>query len=177
MVREHLDPDTATTVTLLSRPVELIAETPMGMSGATSANTMAAAGLASSANAANSAQPDPFAYLAPFETDRSGQRELFLWIAPPAGAGPAGQAQLMCDAAPVPLTPLNADLGSMGLSHEPYASPAPWAEAWYFRIPEDALRCLAQARSIALQLPSPAGPMRFSAPAQHLAALAAFERR
>ena len=165
-VRERLDPQTATTVTLLAHPVELIATTPSAMS-------------APGARAGNSGSaPEPFAFLAPFETDRSGQRELFLWVAPPAGAGAAGQAQLTCDDAPVAMTPVSAELGSLGLSQAPYAAPTPWADAWYYRIPDDAMRCLAQAHAIVLQLQSAAGmPVRFSAQSSHLAGLEAFERR
>ncbi len=176
-VRERLDPDTATNLTLLSHPVELIATTSVPAAGAAPVPNGAATPTASTTRTSNEAQGDPFAYLAPFETDRSGRRELFLWIAPPASAGAAGQAELLCDEAPVSLTPVSADLDSLGLSHAPYTAPTPWADAWYYRISDDALRCLAQARSIALQLRTPAGPLRFTAQSRHLAGLEAFEQR
>lgn len=176
-VHERLDPDTATTVTLLSHPVELVATSAAPAATATLGSTSAATPSASTTRTGNAAQGDPFAYLAPFETDRSGRRELFLWIAPPAGTGPAGQAELLCDEAPVAITPVSANLSDLGLSRAPYATPAPWADAWYYRIADDALRCLAQARSIALQLHVPSGPMRFTAQARHLAALEAFQQR
>ncbi len=52
-VAEKLDPDTATTVTVLSTPIELFAQT------------------------SKSKQTDPFAYIAPFETNRMGSKECF----------------------------------------------------------------------------------------------------
>src|SRR6266702_3288403 len=49
-VSEKLDPDTATTVKTLNRPIELLSQT------------------------GRSKQTDPFAYIAPFETNRMGAR-------------------------------------------------------------------------------------------------------
>src|SRR5215470_8347092 len=58
-VSERLDPDTATTVTTLSRPIELLSQNNRSM------------------------ETDPFAYIAPFETNRMGARDLFLWVSTP----------------------------------------------------------------------------------------------
>src|SRR5258708_7383237 len=62
-VSEKLDPDTATTVTVLRQPIELYSQT------------------------SRSKQTDPFAYIAPFETNRMGTRELFLWVSTPQAQG------------------------------------------------------------------------------------------
>src|SRR5919197_4700218 len=62
-VSEKLDPDTAITVTTLSRPIELLSQS----------------------NRAK--QTDPFAYIAPFETNKMGARDLFLWVSTPQAQG------------------------------------------------------------------------------------------
>jgi hypothetical protein len=153
---QRLDPDTATTVTLLERPVELVAQGP------------------------RAAQNDPFAFLAPFETDRMGERTLFLWIAVPQDVGGSRPAQLLCDSQPIELQPAPGDLQSLGLSHPPYRSPAPWSTQWYFQIPEDGVKCLAGARTIALEVHTSEGavvPFIAAGQGKHLASLEAFTHR
>ncbi len=151
-VSERVDPDTATTVTVIDRPIELVAE--------------------------QSRTPDPFAYIAPFETDRMGQRSLYLWVATPDAAGLRPQPQLLCDGQPVGLQPTEGNLANLQLSAPPYTSPAPWSAQWYFRLPPEGLKCLAGARDIALETPAPEGtPVRFVAHPKHLASMEAFARR
>lgn len=58
-VLEALDEATGTSLTRLARPIELLTVEPRGPGA------------------------DPFAYVAPFETNRMGQRRAFLWIAVP----------------------------------------------------------------------------------------------
>jgi len=72
-VAEKLDPDTATTVTVLSNPIELYSQS------------------------SRSKQTDPFAYIAPFETNRMGSKELFLWVSTPQAQGALTQPQVMCN--------------------------------------------------------------------------------
>ena len=84
-VAEKLDPDTAVTVTVLSQPIELYSQT------------------------SRSKQTDPFAYLAPFETNRMGKRELFLWVSTPQAQGALVQPQVMCNGQAVELKPLAQD--------------------------------------------------------------------
>ena len=67
-VSERLDERTGTTVTTMQKPIELVSTEPRGSNS------------------------DPFAYLAPFETNRMGRRELFLWIAVPDERGGASAA-------------------------------------------------------------------------------------
>ena len=62
-VVERLDPDTATTLTVINKPVELVGEGAHGPTG------------------------NPFAFIAPFETDRMGKRALYLWMSAPSIQG------------------------------------------------------------------------------------------
>ena len=72
-VSERLDERTGTTVTTMQKPIELVSTEPRGSNS------------------------DPFAYLAPFETNRMGQRELFLWIAVPDERGGASRLAEGCE--------------------------------------------------------------------------------
>jgi hypothetical protein len=157
-ISEKLDPDTATTVTILSRPIELLAQ-----------------GSREGVN-------DPFAYLAPFETDKMGQRELFLWVATPKVPGAPQQPQVLCNGQPLSLQPISADkidLSQLSLSRAPYDAPVPWSSQWYFRLPEEGLKCLADASGIVVQAQSADGTQReFSTIGRKsLASLDAFTRR
>src|SRR5262249_33832962 len=143
-VSETLDPDTAVTVTTLSRPIELFSE-----------------------NNRTKQTDDPFAYIAPFETNRMGARDLFLWVSTPQAQGQLTQPQVLCNGQPLNLQPLSAepvgsraapgdnvtggeggvpvkvDLSKLSLSRAPYEAPVPWSTQWYFKLPADSLKCLA----------------------------------
>ena len=121
---ERLDPNTGTTVTLMPRPVELVVEKAQGPNS------------------------DPFAYVAPFETNRMGTHELFLWVSAPQAAGPLSVPQVYCGEQLMPLDPLDGTLKDIGLSSPPYKMPAPWSAQWYFRITGEVLDCLASAPRI-----------------------------
>jgi len=151
---ERLDTNTGTTLTLMPRAVELVSLEPRG------------------------GQSDPFAYLGPFETNRMGERALFLWIsAPEEGAG-AEPPRVRCDDALLPLVPLAESLRSIGLSAAPYTAPAPWSAQWYFRMPEEALECLSGAHRLTIETLTAGGvPERFAAGAEGLQALAQFAAR
>jgi hypothetical protein len=181
-VSEKLDPDTATTVTTLSRPIELLSHT------------------------SHSKQLDPFAYIAPFETNRMGARDLFLWISTPQAQGQLTQPQVLCNGQPLSLQPLSQDSGAAGaqagpgdnvapagssgapvkvdlsqlnLSRAPYEAPVPWSTQWYFRLPPDSLKCLAGAEGISLEArAADGGPEQFTTTERKsLASLDAFTRR
>jgi len=182
-VSEKLDPDTATTVTILSHPIELLSQT----------------------NRAK--QTDPFAYIAPFETNRMGARDLFLWISTPQAQGQLTQPQLLCNGQPLNLQPLSpdsaaaagahagpgdnvavggssgvpvkVDLSQLNLSRAPYEAPVPWSTQWYFRLPPDSLKCLADAEGISLEArAADGGPEQFTTSGRkNLASLDAFTRR
>jgi hypothetical protein len=183
-VSEKLDPDTATTVTVLSRPIELFSQT------------------------SHSKQTDPFAYIAPFETNRMGARELFLWVSTPQAQGQLTQPQVMCNGQPLSLQPLSQDAGSavvhdagkggdfagvgpdgsaikvdlskLSLSRAPYSAPVPWGTQWYFKLSADGLKCLADAEGISLQAKASNGDAEeftTTGGRKSLASLDAFERR
>jgi hypothetical protein len=183
-VSEKLDPDTATTVTVLSQPIELFSQT------------------------SRSKQSDPFAYIAPFETNRMGAKELFLWVSTPQAQGQLTQPQVMCNGQPLSLQPLSqeaesaavneagkggdftgvgpdgtaikVDLSKLSLSRAPYNAPVPWATQWYFKLSGDGLKCLADGEAISLQAKAADGNAEEFTPTggrKSLASLDAFERR
>jgi hypothetical protein len=183
-VSEQLDPDTATTVTVLSQPIELFSQT------------------------SRSKQTDPFAYIAPFETNRMGAKELFLWVSTPQAQGQLTQPQVICNGQPLSLQPLSQDAGSavvhdagkggdfagvgpdgsaikvdlskLSLSRAPYSAPVPWGTQWYFKLSADGLKCLADAEGISLQAKAADGNAeQFTSTGgrKSLASLDAFERR
>jgi hypothetical protein len=173
---EKLDPDTATTVTVLNRPIELFSQ-----NGGGNVN-------------------DPFAYIAPFETNRQGERALYLWVSAPQLDGVLTQPQVLCNGQPLALQPLSdggptanpgapaaatggtqakkIDWSQMSLSRAPYDAPVPWSVQWYFRLPQDGLNCLAGAEGISVATRAPDGDeKRFNAARKNLASLDAFTRR
>ena len=180
-VSEKLDPDTATTVTILSQPIELLAE------------------------AHRNKDTDPFAYIAPFETNRMGARDLFLWVSTPQAQGPLTQPRILCNGQPLNLQPLSpeqavgshaapgdnvtsggspgaavkVDLSKLALSRAPYEAPVPWSTQWYFRLPAESLKCLADADGITLEARAADGNQEeFTASGRkNLASLDAFTRR
>lgn len=182
-VSEKLDPDTATTVTILNRPIELLSQTN------------------------RSKQTDPFAYIAPFETNRMGTRDLFLWVSTPQAQGQLTQPQVLCNGQPLSLQPISqasgtvatasagpgdsvapggspntavkVDLSQLSLSRAPYEAPVPWSTQWYFRLPADSLKCLADADGISLEARAADGdPDQFTTTGRKsLASLDAFTRR
>jgi hypothetical protein len=177
-VSERLDPNTATTVVVLNRPVELLSQSTHG------------------------SRTDPFAYLAPFETDRMGKRALYLWVSAPQDAGLLTQPQVLCNGEPLSLQPLDSaqspagpspaatgyvkpdpeaikgQLTQLNLSHPPYDAPVPWSSQWYFRLPPEGLKCLAGAEGISVEARAPGGDaQRFTADRKNLASLDEFTRR
>jgi len=153
-VIERLDPNTATTLTVIKKPVELLAESIGGPSG------------------------DPFAFIAPFETDRMGTRAQYLWMSAPSIEGAKLELQLLCDGQPVTLPPVEGDVEHLGLSHAPYQSPAPWSMQQYFQLPRDTLQCLAEAQKITLETRPVTGEVaRFTVERKDLTELRAFSSR
>jgi hypothetical protein len=126
-VAERLDPDTATTVTLIKKPIELIGAGPHAPTG------------------------NPFAFIAPFETDRMGKRALYLWMSAPSTGGPEHLPQLICDGHALPLPPPENDISHLGLSSAPYPAPVPWDKQWYFQLSQDGLDCMAAAQLVSVE--------------------------
>ncbi|HEY0342185.1 MAG TPA: hypothetical protein VGC34_15370 [Steroidobacteraceae bacterium] len=156
-VVERLDPDTATTLTVIKDPVELVGE-----------------GAAPGPGPATT----PFAFFAPFETNRMGAHSLYLWMSAPSIQGANLQHQLICDGHAVTLSPLDGDISHIGLSSAPYPSPVPWNMQWYFQLPQAGLDCLAGAQNVSLETHGNNGaPQRFTVEGKHLAALKDFVAR
>jgi hypothetical protein len=153
-VVDRLDPDTATTVTVLKKPVELVADS------------------------LHSAGGDPFAFIAPFETDRMGNRAQYLWMSAPGVENAKIEPQLTCDGQTLKLSPVEGDIGRLGLAHPPYEKPAPWSLQWYFQLPPETLRCLADAQRVTLETRADTGQSdEFSVDAKGLSTLKAFGSR
>lgn len=126
-VRESLDERTGTTVTSLARPLELVAVEARGTNA------------------------DPFAFVAPFETNRAGVRAIYLWAAVPNETGAWQSLRLtLDDSLPLPLGEPLADPKLIALDAFPYASPTPWALVRAYPISEESLKLIAQARRIDL---------------------------
>lgn len=150
-VVDRLDPDTAATVTVLKKPVELVAESLHHAGG------------------------DPFAFLAPFETDRMGDRAQYLWVSAPGVENAKIEPQLACDGQALKLSPVEGDIAQLGLAHPPYEKPAPWSQQWYFQLPPETLRCLADAQRVTLETRADTGQSdQFSVDAKGLSALKSF---
>ena len=149
---QMLDAQTGTTVIRMPRPVELVTEQPRG------------------------AQADPFAYLGPFETNRMGERTLFLWVsAPQDDQGALERPEVLCDGHALTLIPHTEPIREMGLSEPPYAVPAPWSAQWYFRLPQEGLECITAAKRVSLETRSAQRPAeRFSADSTALAGVSEF---
>ena len=150
-VVERLDGNTATTLTALRKPVELVAETLHNAGG------------------------DPFAYIGPFETNRSGTRAQYLWVSGPSVENAKVEPTLLCDGQALTLTSSDSDMSHLGLSKPPYEQPAPWSLQWYYTLTPETLKCLADAQRVTLETKADNGKSdQFSADAKALAALKEF---
>jgi hypothetical protein len=137
---ERLDSNTGTTLTLMPKPVEFILDRNTGP------------------------KTDPFAYLAPFETNRMGAHELFLWVSAPQVTGTLGMPRVFCGEQQIQLEPANMSLSAMGLSAAPYKLPAPWSVQWYFKLSGEVLDCFAGASQMRIITQSgDEEPQRFNA--------------
>ena len=127
-VLEQLDSETGTTVPRLGHAVEVYRET---------------------------FQKEPagrFAFIAPFETNLMGKRELFVWLAVP----------LEPVADTVPVVELNGATLSLGvpgrsadfatLHKSPYKIPTPWSATYYFKVDETIVARLGEATDIAISV-------------------------
>jgi len=127
-VVEQLDSETGTTVTRLGHPVEVYRESfvqePAGR----------------------------FAFIAPFETNLMGKRELFVWVAVPI--------EPVTDSVPtVEVNGSTLALGTPGRSADfatlhtsPYKIPTPWSAMYYFKVDEALVAQLGQASNITIRV-------------------------
>lgn len=149
---DDVDETTGVSVARLARPIELVATTGAGRN-------------------------DPFAYVGPFETNRMGERALYIWMAsqqPTPDPGPT----LVADGEAVAVGEPVQGVGPMGLSRSPYALPAPWSLERYYRINRAAVERLARAGRVELVARDPEGvELRYAAEGAALAPLADFLSR
>jgi hypothetical protein len=151
---ERLDANTGTTLTLMPKPVEFILDRTTGP------------------------KTDPFAYIAPFETNRMGTHELFLWVSAPQVSGTLASPQVFCGEQQIQLEPANMSLKAMGLSAPPYKLPAPWSVQWYFKLSGEVLDCFAGASKLrVVTQAADEEPQRFNAEGPALSGLADFAKR
>ena len=150
--RDLLDTHTGTTLTRLEKPVELLSEDVRGSAA------------------------DPFAYIAPFQTNRMGSYALYLWVAVPVPENAAAAApQIMCDAKPLTLKSVEGAPAELGLSEPPYPPPAPWSRINYYVLSGADLDCLRRASEAVLTLDIGQDlPERFRADTRVLAPLKEF---
>ena len=127
-VVEQLGSETGTTVTRLGHPIEVYRESfvqePAGR----------------------------FAFIAPFETNLMGKRELFVWVAVPV--------EPVADS--LPIVEVNGSVLTLGapgrsadfatLHTSPYKIPTPWSAMYYFKVDESIVEQLAQASNITIRV-------------------------
>jgi hypothetical protein len=128
-VVEQLDPETGATVTRLGRPLELYRDT------------------------FTQDQTGRFAFVAPFETNQMGTRELYLWVAVPIESPrdaepPAIEVNGKALALGAPARA--ADFA--GLKQSPYKLPTPWSSTYYYKIDAPIVGLLGDARDLAVRV-------------------------
>jgi hypothetical protein len=120
---------------------------------------------------------DPFVFAAPFETNRMGQRRLYLWLALPGEEDmpPAPTLRLNGEAFAPPAAP--ADAAALGVAAMPYAAPAPWSRIFVFELDEAALRRLEAAAQFSVTMPyAHAGEKQFAGAWDGQGVIAQFRR-
>lgn len=128
-VVEQLDGETGATITRLGHPVELYRETP----------ALDATGR--------------FAFIAPFETNQMGARDLYLWIAVPIDSPPNAEAPaIKVNGRALALAAPGRAADFAGLKNSPYKLPTPWSSAYYYRIDSTTVGLIGDAREIAIDV-------------------------
>jgi hypothetical protein len=150
---EKVDPNTGTTLATATAPLQLIS------------------------NRKRTTVLDPFSYVGPFETNKQGEKHLYLWIGAPEDKGALSEPTLYCDDKVVQLEPLQASMRDLGLSGKPYPKPAPWVKEWFYHLSEENLSCLADSKHIALVVTRTSrqkGQETFTADNEEIAPISAF---
>jgi hypothetical protein len=127
-VMEQLDEQTGITIGRLGKPIELYRET---------------------------FQRDPagrFAFLAPFETNSMGRRELFLWVAIPVTIAEGTQPDVELNGKALPLGIPVRSAEAAGLSSSPYRIPTPWSAMFYYRVDAELIAKLSEAGTLAVRV-------------------------
>ena len=112
---EQLDSDTGATITRLGHPLELYRDTLVPH------------------------ELGRFTFVAPFETNQAGKRELYLWLAVPIDSPPDSEPpSVEVNGKALTLAAPGRDADFAGLRHSPYKLPTPWSTMYYFKI-DDAI--------------------------------------
>ncbi len=154
-IREQLDERTGTTITSLGKPLQLLAQQARGPGA------------------------DPFAFVGSFETNRMGQRKLYLWLAVPNENRSELQLSLSLDAGqPFPLGAAVPQPSAAGLARYPYDEPTPWSVVQAFEMDDNAMRLLAAARRIQIDARYSGGtePVGFTAEVEPADLFARFQQ-
>lgn len=156
-VREALDERDGTTITQLAAPLTFIADAP------------------------RSSGSDPFAFLAPFESNRMGQRRLHLWVAVPVESKADVAVILWRDGVELlrasgPIAgPEDRDAAA---SRAPYPTTAAWQRPLVVDLNADVLAALAQAATLTIEMRFADGHSeRFASEKPTQAPLQEFRRR
>jgi len=126
-VFEQLDAETGITVSRLGRPLELYRETFLQEAGG------------------------KFAFLAPFETNLMGTRELYLWVALPVDPTSGGEPVIELDGKALSLGSPGRGADFAGLRKSPYKIPTPWSSMFYYKVDEAFIDRLAQAGQLSIR--------------------------
>jgi hypothetical protein len=128
-VVEQLDNETGSTVTRLGHPVELYRET----------FVQDATGR--------------FAFVAPFETNQMGSRDLYLWVAVPiTSPTDAEPLTVEVNGKPLALGAAGNAADFAGLKTPPYKTPTPWSTMYYYKIDAAIVAMLGDARDVAVRV-------------------------
>ena len=104
-----------------------------------------------------------------------GSRAQYLWMSAPGVENATIEPRLTCDGQALSLAPVDGGMGHLGLSHAPYEKPAPWSVQWYFQLPPDTLKCLADAQRVTLETHASTGQSeQFAVDSKGLAPIKAF---
>jgi hypothetical protein len=125
---EQLDEQTGITVGRLGKPLELYRET---------------------------FQRDPagrFAFIAPFETNSMGKRELYLWVAIPVTISEGTHPDIELNGKALALGNPVRDADAVGLSKSPYRIPTPWSAMFYYRVDAALIAKLAEAGTLSVRV-------------------------
>jgi hypothetical protein len=135
---EQLDSETGTTVTRLGRPIEVYRESflqePAGR----------------------------FAFIAPFETNLMGKRELYLWLAVPIEPMQDSVPAIELNGAALTLSAPGRSADFATLHKSPYKIPTPWSAMYYFKVDDAIVARLAETTDIAVRVVEvgKAGPLK-----------------
>jgi hypothetical protein len=127
-IMEQLDSETGVTITRLGKPVEIFRETFLQKA------------------------PGRFGFIAPFETNLMGTRELYLWVAVPIDPAANAEPTVAVDGVALTLGTAARAADIAGLRKSPYKIPTPWSAMYYYKIDAEVVARLGQASEILVSL-------------------------